>query len=137
MARHDEDAEVVIIERGGSMSTFLWGALIGAGLTLLYAPRAGEATRRELRANMRRLRDRANDTVTELQSDVHERVDGVRREVDDRLNAARRAYDHGRQAARDTREDLRRRAADTRAAVRDEFARTPNPQDTPGAQPSE
>mgnify|MGYP003297415756 CR=1 FL=1 len=42
--------EVVYVERGDSSAKWLfWGAVLGAGLALLYAPRSGEETRRLLR----------------------------------------------------------------------------------------
>jgi len=41
----------------GFMRGSLWGLLIGGGLALLMAPRAGEETRRRLRETLTRLRD--------------------------------------------------------------------------------
>jgi gas vesicle protein len=100
MADRDEYATIVI-ERESGVGAFLLGALIGAGAALLFAPRAGRDTRSELRAGVDRLRDRAQETVREIQSSVAERVDDVRGEVSGRVSAAREAVDAGRRAARE------------------------------------
>ncbi|HSJ14085.1 MAG TPA: YtxH domain-containing protein [Longimicrobiales bacterium] len=103
MSDHD-DLDYIIIERKrGGFGAFLWGAAIGAGLALLYAPRSGQQTRGEIVASATRLRDRAEDVVRQAQGTVTERVDGVRSDVRGRIDAAREAFDAGRQAARETR----------------------------------
>ena len=57
--RDYEDDDVV--EKGGStISAFLWGALLGAGAMLLFAPRSGRETRQELSDSFRRLKDTAD-----------------------------------------------------------------------------
>lgn len=69
MARYDDDdGRVVIVEREGlsSVKVFLFGALLGAGLALLYAPAAGDDTRRGLKKRMRRMRAMAEEKVEEL-----------------------------------------------------------------------
>ena len=50
MARRTKGTDVVYVERGGDASAkwLFWGAVLGAGLALLYAPRSGEETRRVL-----------------------------------------------------------------------------------------
>ena len=110
MSDRDEFATIVI-ERESGVGTFLLGALIGAGAALLFAPRTGMQTRSELRAGVDRLRDRAQETVRDLQSSVTGRIDDVRGEVSGRVSAAREAVDAGRRAARE-------RARDTSAAMR-------------------
>ena len=52
MARRKQGREVVYVERGGDASAkwLFWGAVLGAGLALLYAPRTGEETRRSAAA---------------------------------------------------------------------------------------
>ena len=42
---------------GAMMGGFLLGALVGGGLALLFAPRTGNETRRQLGATARRLQD--------------------------------------------------------------------------------
>lgn len=53
MARHQEDSG------GGVLVAFVLGALAGAAVALLYAPGAGEETRRKLAEKAREGRDQA------------------------------------------------------------------------------
>src|SRR5436309_374874 len=57
MARRKQGREVVYVERGGDASAkwLFWGAVLGAGLALLYAPRSGEETRRVLQRKLWKL----------------------------------------------------------------------------------
>ena len=115
----DNDMPYIVIERrSGGFGAFLLGALVGAGIALLYAPRSGQETRDELRQGARRLRDSAEDTVRQVQDSVTGTVDDVRREVNHRIGAARDAFEAGRSAARETRADLERRLNDTREVYR-------------------
>ncbi len=125
----DDDLPYIVIERRtGGFAAFIWGAIIGAGAALLLAPRSGQETRAEIGMGVRRIRDRAEQTVRDLQNSVTETLDGVRTEVTDTVDAARDAFEAGRQAARDTRSDMERRVNETRARVRagiDAARRTP------------
>ena len=60
--------ELVYVERSGDSSVkwLLWGALLGAGLALLYAPRSGEETRRSVQRKLRSLRAMAEEKLDEL-----------------------------------------------------------------------
>ena len=49
---------------------FLAGAVIGAGLGLLFAPRAGKETREQLAELARRAREKAGDLAGSLRRDV-------------------------------------------------------------------
>ena len=63
----DDDRRVVFVDRGGSsVKALLLGALIGAGLALLYAPQSGEETRRGLKRRLRKVRAMAEEKVDEL-----------------------------------------------------------------------
>jgi hypothetical protein len=58
---------VVYVERGSSsVKALLLGALIGAGLALLYAPQSGEETRRGIKRRLRKVRAMAEEKVDEL-----------------------------------------------------------------------
>jgi gas vesicle protein len=118
MADHDDMPYIVIERSNGGVGAFLIGALVGAGVALLFAPRPGDEVRGELRSGVRRMRDRAGQTVRELQSTVTDTIEGVRTEVTGRVDAAREAFEAGRQAARETRTDMERRVTETRARVR-------------------
>lgn len=63
----DDDRRVVYVERGSSsVKALLLGALIGAGIALLYAPQSGEETRRGLKRRLRKVRAMAEEKVDEL-----------------------------------------------------------------------
>jgi gas vesicle protein len=118
MAQHDDQPYIVIERRSGSFSGFLWGALVGAGVAMLFAPRSGRETRDEIRAGAVRLRDRAEEAVRGVRDTVTDTIGGVRGEVEGRIDAAREAFDAGRRAARETRQDMEMRVREVRAGVR-------------------
>jgi len=99
-----EDQDYIIVERKrGGFGPFVWGALIGAGLALLFAPRSGRQTRAEIRDGVQRLRDQAEEAVRDAQRTVVDRYDTVRGDVRGRVDAARDAFEAGRRAAREAR----------------------------------
>jgi gas vesicle protein len=115
---HDDLPYIVIERRSGGIGGFLFGALCGAGLALLFAPRSGRETRDEIRTGALRLRDRAEEAARQVQDAVTGTLDDVREEVNDRIDAAREAFEAGRQAARETREQMEQRLQQARAGVR-------------------
>jgi gas vesicle protein len=118
MADRDDLPYIVIERRSFGLGSFIYGALLGAGIALLYAPRSGRETREEIRTGMLRVRDKAEDAVRHAQQTVTGTLDDVREEVNDRLDAARDAFEAGREAARETRADLERRVRETKAGMR-------------------
>jgi gas vesicle protein len=68
MSFDDDDRRIIYMERdgGSSVKALLLGALIGAGLALLYAPQSGEETRRGLKRRLRKVRAMAEEKVDEL-----------------------------------------------------------------------
>ncbi len=69
MSRFDDDDErVVYVERdgGSSIKALLLGAVIGAGVALLFAPQSGEETRRGIKRRLRKIRALAEEKVGEL-----------------------------------------------------------------------
>ncbi len=68
----------------GGVRTFaagmLIGALVGAGLALLLAPRSGEETRHALRRKARRLADDARDRYLEAREQLRRARERRRRE---------------------------------------------------------
>lgn len=127
MRDHDELPYIVIEKHsGGGFTTFLWGALLGAGAALLLAPRSGEETQEEIRERVRRLREAAEDQVNEVRDTVNrtrdrlqDQIDNVRDTVESRTGQAREALETGRRAARDARSELERRVAEARESVVD------------------
>ena len=118
--RDQNDVPYIVIEkeRGGGAGGFLVGALVGAGLALLFAPRSGEETQAELRERARRLRETAEDRMRDAQRNLEERLDHAREGVQSRLDEVRDAVDSGRTAAHDAREDLERKLERSKAAYR-------------------
>ncbi len=130
MREHDYDVDepFVVIERhSGSISSFLWGLAVGAAAALLFAPRSGDETRREIRRGARRARVAAQDAAEGFTDSVMDRYQYARRAVEDRLEAARhtlevtkqqatQAIRAGREAAQQARDELERRIAETKAA---------------------
>lgn len=119
--RNEEKAEpgVVIVERSGSVVLpFLAGAVVGVVLGLLFAPGAGEETRRALGTRVRRARERVGgaleDVVAETRRRVEEGVGTARRAVEEQADEARRVFEAGRAAAQEARQELRRRRAEAR-----------------------
>jgi len=126
----DEDGQHVVIERHSGRSSigpFILGAVIGAGLALLFAPRSGAETRADIRKRARKARDAAqrvagglSESVTETFHDarrrVEEQIDTARHAVEAKKDQLRRAMDAGRTAAGDARVDIEQRLAETKAA---------------------
>ncbi|HUP89966.1 MAG TPA: YtxH domain-containing protein [Longimicrobiales bacterium] len=105
--KYDDDLPYIVVERhesGGGMLTFLWGALIGAGVALLYAPRSGEETRAEIAGGARRLRKNAEDAVRGVQDSVVGKVSGIRN-----------AVGTGKSVARESRAEMERKIREARA----------------------
>jgi gas vesicle protein len=138
MSDHDELPYIVIERHSGGAAAFVWGALIGAGVALLFAPRSGRETRDEIRAGALRVRDRAEDAVRGVTDSVNETLGDVRGEVQGRIEAARDAFDAGRRAARETRDEMEVRLREVRAGVRGgvEAARTSNAHTVPATEPA-
>jgi gas vesicle protein len=130
MARYesDDDDRIVIVEKqSAGLTPFLIGLAIGAGAALLFAPRSGEATRRDIRRRARKVRraaeqavsdvtDSVSDTFDEARQKVEDRIDSVRGAIDLKKRQVNRAMNAGRSAAREAREELEHRIAETKAA---------------------
>jgi gas vesicle protein len=87
---------------GGGFGAFLLGIAVGAVVGFLFAPEAGEDTRRRLTKRLKNLRDAAEEKVDEvrglLETDEEEEADAdaeeaprsTREELQRRVHAARR-----------------------------------------------
>jgi len=121
MAHHRGGREVVYVERGGDSSAkwLFWGAMLGAGLALLYAPRSGEETRRSLQRNLWKLRAMTEEKLDELTQQFGGAAGrlGFDEEMDDEDEAV--GDDDAPETASATpRQELERRLAETRARRR-------------------
>jgi gas vesicle protein len=129
MGDYDDLPYIVIERRGSGVGPFVWGALLGAGVALLLAPRSGEETQAEIRRTARRLADAAGDRVDVARRNVTDAVERTRGVVEDRISAVRdvvetrgeqvrQAVSAGRDAARQARGELERRVDDAKTAYR-------------------
>ncbi len=123
MVRRPEGREVVYVERGGDSSAkwLFWGALLGAGIALLYAPRSGEETRRVLQRKLWKFRAMTEEKFDEFaqqfggaKSELDDIMDDDELEADELPPSRPRA---GASAAT-AREELERRLAESRARRR-------------------
>lgn len=75
-------------ERGsGLIAGVILGAVIGAGIAMLFSPKSGEETRRELARRARELGDDARDRVGEASRRTRRELRRRRRELRDRMDA--------------------------------------------------
>lgn len=133
MSRYDldEDEPFVVIEKHESagVTPFLVGLALGAGVALLFAPRSGRATRRDIKRRANRVRQAAENAVTDVTDTVVDSFQEARRKVEDQIDSVRqavelkkqqvtRAVDAGRMAAEEARLELEQRIADSKAAYR-------------------
>ena len=74
--RDRDDVPYIVIERetGGGVGSFLAGALLGAGLALLFAPKTGKETQEELRARAKQLKEVAEERVRDASRQLEERL---------------------------------------------------------------
>lgn len=128
--QRDEDDEVVIVEKNGSVvGPFLVGMAIGAALGLLFAPMSGAELRADIRDKGLRLKDLATEKSQELQDMVTDGYERARARVEEGLDGARSKLAEGRRMAGDVaeagkaaavtaREELERRLAEAREVRR-------------------
>jgi gas vesicle protein len=115
-----EDVPYIVVERdsGAGIGAFVLGALLGAGVALLLAPRSGEETQRELREGAARLKEAAEDRARDVQAQLEERLEEARGEVMGRVEQVRTAVESGREAAREAREELEGRIERSKSAYK-------------------
>jgi hypothetical protein len=122
--------DVVFVERESS-SPILWllaGGALGAGLALLFAPEAGEKTRRKLSRRLLKLRDSAEGVLEDLHaggepSDEEEEPEQVVDEDDETGSTDdEEALGDGRKPEGNARAELEKRLAAVRARRQRAFA---------------
>lgn len=107
--RDNDEVPYIVIETGGGgggVGSFVLGALVGAGLALLFTPKTGAETQKELKQQARRLRETAEESVRGVQAQLEERLGEAREGVASRYDEVRDAVSAGRSAASDAREEL-------------------------------
>lgn len=107
-----EDRSPVVVDRDhrAEVGAFLLGALVGAGIALLLAPRSGKETQEAIRERAGRLRELTGDRVRDLRSDLGSRME-----------SAKGALGRGRERVAEARADLEERLARSKAAYRTEL----------------
>jgi gas vesicle protein len=124
---YDEQKVIVIDKRGSDVGALLLGVLIGAGVALLFAPKSGPETRREISRRARKAGDAVKGVAEDVTGSVVDTFEGAKARVEEQIESARsaietkrrqvsRAMDAGREAAQQARGDLERRLAETKAA---------------------
>jgi gas vesicle protein len=121
MVRRTKGREIVYVERGGDASAkwLFWGAVLGAGLALLYAPRTGEETRRVLQRKLWKLRAMTEEKL----DDIAQQFGGAKDALDDLADEDEDFDDdtaslRPRAGGASAREELERRLAESRARRR-------------------
>jgi gas vesicle protein len=118
--RDQDEVPYIVIDRGGGsgLGSFVLGALVGAGVALLFAPRTGEETQEDLKDRARRLKAAAEVRVREAQQQLEERLEVAREGVQSRVDGVKDAMEAGRKAAVDARGELEEKLHRSKAAYR-------------------
>lgn len=122
MRNNDADVTYVEQDSGSTAKWFLFGAMLGAGLGLLFAPQSGERTRRDISRRAMKLRrdaeERFDDVIDEVETrgrKVKAHVEEWVEDIGDGVREGRRTVERTANSARD---ELERRLADARARRR-------------------
>ncbi len=76
--------ETVKNKKKGTAGKFILGALIGAGLGVLFAPKSGNETRKELKNKFSNLLDKAKSIdVEEVRNHISDKVEEIKQELSD------------------------------------------------------
>src|SRR6185295_8981201 len=121
MAGRKQGREVVYVERGGDASAkwLFWGAMLGAGLALLYAPRTGEETRRVLQRKLWKLRAMTEEKLDDIAQQFGSGKEALDELADDdELDDADVPPLRPRRSGASAREEPERRLAESRARRR-------------------
>jgi gas vesicle protein len=82
MSENNESSRV-----GGYLAAFAIGAVAGAGIALLYAPRSGKETRKLIADKGRELKGKATDAI----EDARDFIDGKKAEITAAVEAGKDA----------------------------------------------
>jgi hypothetical protein len=123
MVRRTKGREIVYVERGGDASAkwLFWGAVLGAGLALLYAPRTGEETRRVLQRKLWKLRAMTEEKLDDIAQQFgsgKDVLEDLADDDDDFDEAGDTPALRPRTSGPSAREELERRLAESRARRR-------------------
>jgi gas vesicle protein len=121
--RRKQQREVVYVERGGDSSAkwLFWGALLGAGVALLYAPSSGEETRRNLQRKLwkfRAMTEEKLDEITQQFGGARDSFEGMLEDEEEEMEEDDNPARRGKGPKPSAREELERRLAEARARRR-------------------
>jgi gas vesicle protein len=97
----NENPYINDVSRSGAagMSGFMLGAIVGAGVALLFAPATGTDTRRRLGETAKKLGSAARDRIQEGKEQIRDRIQEGKEQVRDRFEAGRQGFEAGRQGS--------------------------------------
>ena len=141
-SEQDQQPYVIVERRASGVVAFVCGALVGAGVALLLAPKSGRETQADLREGARRFKEGTGEKLTDLRDTLGDRYDrtrdqvgtqvgAFRRNVADRQKKAGEALKAGKDAARQARSDLEARVSESKAAYRAALAEGAAPEERP------
>ena len=87
-------------EKGGMLAGVVVGSLVGAGLALLMAPKAGYETRRRLSQTARNLGDRVRSLANGAGDDLSDGLSEVKDRVNQGVNEVKKDVLNGLETAR-------------------------------------
>lgn len=123
MSRNNETPDVIIESDGGAgVKWFLIGAMIGAGVAMLYAPQSGERTRRDIARRAKRIRRDVEGKLEDVRDEVVDRSRRLKESARDLAENVKGEVRDGRKAIKKTasnaRDELERRLEDARSRRR-------------------
>ena len=89
-------------DRGSSLIFFMFGAAIGAGMGVLFAPKAGKDTREQLGDWLKEKREEGNELLSRVKGEGGELLSRVKEEGLHKKDAITAAYKAGKQAYAET-----------------------------------
>ncbi len=83
------DEKTYIVVRRGGFRAFLTGALIGAGVALLFAPQSGKQTRDLITEKSTEWKDRAVDIASETRDRAQATYEAARNKINETFQGAK------------------------------------------------